>query len=187
MSQVGLILLEFEIGMAFDFSLLGHSAHRRATDSGSRRSAFSARSCWASSSATSPHRRWRRGFLRAERQPVPYPLEGDAKHSALVSPFAVDLDRFPLFAQATPARFLLKAGETIFNPAGWWHATRILSPSIAMVISTVGASNWDAYADDLARPRQGVPSPVTAALRAYLSMVGVVLSAKERLLYQDAG
>jgi hypothetical protein len=116
-----------------------------------------------------------------------YQLAGDAKHSAIPNPFAVDLERFPLFAQATPARFVLKAGETIFNPAGWWHATRILSPSIAMVISTVGASNWAAYADDIARPRQGVPTAVTAALRTYLSMVGLVLSAKERLFFQGAG
>lgn len=114
-----------------------------------------------------------------------YPLE-DAKHSAVVNPFAPDMDKFPLFAQATPARFVLRAGETIFNPAGWWHATRILSPSIAMVISTVGASNWNAYADDLARPRPGVPRPVTAALRLYLSMVGHVLSAKERLFFRSA-
>lgn len=110
-----------------------------------------------------------------------YPKAHDPKHSEMVSPFAVDLEKFPLFAKATPATFVLKAGETIFNPAGWWHATRILSPSIAMVISTVNASNWNAYADDLARPRPGVPAPVTSALRAGMSVLGGVMTATERL------
>ena len=95
------------------------------------------------------------------------------------------MDKFPLFANATPYRFILRPGETIFNPAGWWHATRILSPSIAMVISTINASNWDAFADDFTRPRNGIPQPVMSALRVYLSLVGVVLSAKERLFFRS--
>lgn len=78
---------------------------------------------------------------------------------------------------------MLRPGETIFNPAGWWHATRMLTPSIATVISTVNASNWEAFSDDLGRPRQGIPRPVTSALRAYLSVLGVALSAKERLFF----
>ena len=114
-----------------------------------------------------------------------YPLEDDPKFSSVVNPFSVDLDKFPLFANATPYRFILRPGETIFNPAGWWHATRILSPSIAMVISTINASNWDAFADDFTRPRTGIPQPVMSALRVYLSLVGVVLSAKERLFFRS--
>lgn len=113
--------------------------------------------------------------------PYLYPRAGNEKQSELADPFDVDLQKFPLFTKATPARFVLKAGETIFNPAGWWHATRILSPSIAMVISTANASNWNAYADDLARPRPGVPRVITSAMRAYLSVTGGLLSAQERL------
>jgi hypothetical protein len=113
--------------------------------------------------------------------PYLYPRPGDEKHSDIVSPFDVDLDKFPLFAKATPARFVLKPGETIFNPAGWWHATKILSPSIAMVISTANASNWSAYADDLARPRAGVPRLFTAAMRSYLGVTGGMLSLQEAL------
>jgi hypothetical protein len=104
--------------------------------------------------------------------------------SAIQNPFDVDVQKFPLFKRATPYRFILKAGETIFNPGGWWHATRILSPSIAMVISTINASNWNAFADDLARPRSGLPRIVTTALRMYLSMVGWFLSTKERLFFR---
>jgi hypothetical protein len=110
-----------------------------------------------------------------------YPLEEDPKFSAINNPFAPDLEKYPLFAKATPLKFTLRPGETIFNPAGWWHATRILSPSIAMVISTVNGSNWKAFADDIGRHRKGVPRVLTSAFRAYLSLAGVVLSAKERI------
>jgi hypothetical protein len=108
-----------------------------------------------------------------------YPAPADPKKSQINNPFDPDLERFPLFANTTPCRFVLRAGETIFNPAGWWHATRMLSPSIAMVISTVNASNWKEFSDDLGRDRPGVPKLVTSGLRAYLSMLGVVLSVKE--------
>jgi hypothetical protein len=109
-----------------------------------------------------------------------YPKK-DSAHFSELDPFNPDLERFPLFDRATPCHFVLRAGETIFNPAGWWHATRMLTPSIAMVISTVNASNWQEFADDLGRQREGVPRPVTAALRAYLSVLGAFLTAQERL------
>lgn len=112
-----------------------------------------------------------------------YPKEDNPKFAHVDNPFAPDLERFPLFAEATPCRFVLRPGETIFNPAGWWHATRMLTPSIATVISTVNASNWQAFSDDLGRPRDDIPRPITAALRAYLSVLGVALTVKERLFF----
>jgi hypothetical protein len=54
-----------------------------------------------------------------------------------------------------------------------------------MVISTINASNWDAFVDDFTRPRAAIPSVVMSALRVYLSLVGVVLSAKERLFFRS--
>ena len=115
-----------------------------------------------------------------------YSVADDPKHSAISNPWSVDLNKFPLFAKATPYRFTLQPGETIFNPAGWWHATRLFSPSIAMVISTINGSNWDAFADDLGRRRPGVPRIVTSALRAYLSLAGVLLDIKEQLFFLGA-
>jgi Cupin-like domain len=56
-----------------------------------------------------------------------YPNEDNPKFAQIDNPFAPDLERFPLFAYATPCRFVLRPGETIFDPAGWWHATRMLS------------------------------------------------------------
>ncbi len=112
-----------------------------------------------------------------------YPLADNPKHSALKNPFAVDTEKFPLFNHAMQCPVVVRAGETIFNPAGWWHATRMLTPSIAVVISTVNGSNWDQFMDDLGRDRPGVPRLATRALRAYLAVLGVALTAKERLFF----
>jgi histone arginine demethylase JMJD6 len=62
----------------------------------------------------------------------------------------VDLNQFPLFARATPISFELQPGEILFVPAGWWHTTRILTPSITVSASRVNASNWRDFARDLA-------------------------------------
>lgn len=118
--------------------------------------------------------------------PYMYSIKDDPKRSAIISPWNVDLNKFPLFAKATPYRFTLEPGETIFNPAGWWHATRLFSPSIAMVISTINGSNWNAFADDLSRPRPGVPRLANSALRAYLSVAGALLTVKEQLFFRSA-
>lgn len=110
-----------------------------------------------------------------------YQRPDDPRYSQIPNIFDVDLERFPLFAKTTPMRFVLGAGETIFNPAGWWHATRILSPSIAMVISTVNASNWPAFRRDRSTPRPGVSAAKAWAVGAYLGVVGAWLDVQERL------
>lgn len=59
----------------------------------------------------------------------------------------------------------------------------MLTPSVAVVISTVNAANWHDFSHDIGRDRPGVPWPATAALRAYLSVVGALLTAKERMFF----
>ena len=101
----------------------------------------------------------------------------------LNDPFEPDLKKFPLFSQALQCRFVLGPGETIFNRAGWWHATRMLTPSVAVVISAVNRANWHDFSADIGRNRAGVPVLVTAALRAYLAVAGALLTAKERMFF----
>ena len=54
----------------------------------------------------------------------------------------VDLSRFPLFAQARPVRCVVEQGEMLYGAAGWWHTTRALTPSVAVVLSTANGSIW---------------------------------------------
>lgn len=113
--------------------------------------------------------------------PYLYQRPGDPRYSQIPDIFNVDLDRFPLYAKATPMRFVLGPGETIFDPAGWWHATRILTPSIAMVISTLHKTNYAAFRRDRSARRPGVSAAKSLAINAYLAAAGMVLDVQESL------
>lgn len=86
-------------------------------------------------------------------------LYAKGNQSALPNLDNVDLEKYSLYAQATPIRFELHPGEILFVPTGWWHTTRILTPSITVSASRVNASNWSDFASDLAcrAPKQVRP------------------------------
>jgi hypothetical protein len=52
------------------------------------------------------------------------------------------LEQFPQFAKARAIDFVLEPGEFVFIPGGWWHATKLLSPSISITVTTANTSNW---------------------------------------------
>ncbi|CAN0598791.1 unnamed protein product, partial [Ectocarpus sp. 12 AP-2014] len=60
-------------------------------------------------------------------------------------------EEFPLFEKAKPIVVTVQPGETIYVPWGWWHATRILEPSIAVAASTANESNWSEFAKDFSK------------------------------------
>jgi hypothetical protein len=49
-----------------------------------------------------------------------------------IDPVKPDLRRFPRFRDAVRIRVIVRAGETLFIPAGWWHWVRALTPSITI-------------------------------------------------------
>jgi hypothetical protein len=103
--------------------------------------------------------------------------------STLPDPFDVDLAQFPAFQRASPTRLTIKQGETLFLPAGWWHATYIEHPNIAIAESTLDHHNWQLRADwYLAQyARAGVPAAKRAALALYLKGADRLLASHERL------
>ena len=84
----------------------------------------------------------------------------------------VDLEQYPLYARATPIRFIQEPGEIIFLPRGWWHTTRMLSTSIAVGVNFANASNWAAVTDDLCGGVSERKVMRRGILRAYLTSVG---------------
>lgn len=58
---------------------------------------------------------------------------------------------FPLFAKAEPIVVRVEPGETIYVPWGYWHATRILEPSIAVAASTANRGNWSEFSQDFSK------------------------------------
>lgn len=80
--------------------------------------------------------------------PFLYP---NANRSTIPDIENVDLKQFPLYAKATPIQFELHPGEILFVAAGWWHTTKILTPSITVSASRVNASNWRDFSHDLTK------------------------------------
>jgi hypothetical protein len=54
----------------------------------------------------------------------------------------VDLQRYPLFRNVRPTRFTIEPGEMFYNPPRWWHTTRALTPSIAVVYTIARGPIW---------------------------------------------
>jgi histone arginine demethylase JMJD6 len=95
-----------------------------------------------------------------------YLYQSDYHTSSLRDLDNVDLETFPLYAKATPIRFQLHPGEILFVPAGWWHMTTILTPSITISLSRVNSSNWTDFAREL---RECAPVYLKPFVWTYLS------------------
>lgn len=89
-----------------------------------------------------------------------------------------DLEKFPLYKQASPTTFILNPGELLFVPSHWWHTTKMLSPSITISINVANQSNWRELVDYVAM-RQKNPL-VSAASRMYLTAAGAKRSWRDR-------
>lgn len=104
-----------------------------------------------------------------------YPCSGnDINLSNFPDAANVDLEKFPLYAQAEGQRFELNPGEVLFVPSGWWHTARILSTSITVSINGANAGNWTAFRRDMTTSRK--TRLRAASMSAYLLLLGAVLS-----------
>lgn len=111
----------------------------------------------------------------------PFPDPDRENWSQIIYLDDIDLDKFPLYKQATPTRFMLHQGETLFNPQGWWHTTLSLTPSIAMVISTVNAANWSQFTEDFIRIRHQGNTYKLLRNKIYYAIAGWYLNCREKL------
>jgi histone arginine demethylase JMJD6 len=113
-----------------------------------------------------------------EQTPLMYPSAANPKLSAIDDPASPDPQRFPLFAQAQPYHALLRSGETIFFPSGWWHYTRIHGPCVAYGGVGLTAANWPNFIRDNYRHRiaSGASRAKAGALLAYGSVVGALFN-----------
>lgn len=78
-----------------------------------------------------------------------YPSQPGGNKSLINDPSNPDLERFPLFENATCYQSTLGPGEMLFIPAGWWHTTRITEPSISIAMNSANGSNWPLLKSDL--------------------------------------
>jgi hypothetical protein len=79
------------------------------------------------------------------------PADTPYLYGGAVDPLAPDLDRFPLYANATPFECVLEPGELVFLPANWWHHVRCLEPSITVSFNFINSSNFGAFFESLGK------------------------------------
>ncbi|MEP0859814.1 MAG: cupin-like domain-containing protein [Ignavibacterium sp.] len=75
----------------------------------------------------------------------------------------VQLDKFPLYKNATKITVVLKAGESIYFPSGWWHTAKMLSFSISIGIDVANQFNWktvEGFLNKKAKAKLSVLSPL---------------------------
>lgn len=81
-------------------------------------------------------KRWR--FISPLQTPLLY------NHFQVYSPVDIDrpdLNRYPLFAQATVLEVIVEPGETVFLPLGWWHQVAALDVSLSFSFSNLALPN----------------------------------------------
>lgn len=108
-----------------------------------------------------------------------YPIKNRHNISELTEFINPDPNKYPLYKHATPYRIVVKQGETIFVPGGWWHVTKMLTPSIAVSYNSITRENWQAFRKDVKRimqQRKGKPL-MGQALSTYLAATGPLLNA----------
>jgi hypothetical protein len=110
--------------------------------------------------------------------PAPTPDSPVASVNNLDNP---DLERFPLFVNATQYRGIIGPGDAAFIPSRWWHSARVVTTSISTCTNMIHASNWRGFVDEACAP-QLTRNPLKRAVkRAYLAVTGVILDITETL------
>jgi hypothetical protein len=87
-------------------------------------------------------KRWR--FISPLQTPLLY------NYYDVYSPIDIDhpdLDRYPLFSQATVLEVIVEPGETMFLPLGWWHQVTALDVSLSFSYSNLVVPNTYSFAN----------------------------------------
>ncbi len=89
----------------------------------------------------------------------------------------IDVNEYPDLLKATPIRLTVKEGETIFIPAGWWHATQMQGVSISIAESALDHANWRQRCKGFLAEykKQKVSRLKLALLGSYMRVVQTVL------------
>lgn len=86
-----------------------------------------------------------------------------------------DTEEYPNIRNATPIRFTVQDGETVFIPAGWWHSTKMNELSISIAESALDRANWkqryEGYID--AYRKGGVNELKLGVLSGYMKTMGM--------------
>lgn len=90
---------------------------------------------------------------------------------------------YPDLQKATPIRFTLQEGETLFLPGGWWHATQMNECSISVAESALTSTNWTQRYRWFAKQfrQQGYSPRKVSLFRLYMFGLGRFLDILEKV------
>jgi|SRR5688572_3294338 len=114
-------------------------------------------------------------FYSPDQTPFMYPEKANSNRSLVNDVHHPDLQKFPLFANAKPVKVIVKEGETVFLPSGWWHTTRLISLSIAVSTNNVCRYHYKEFAEDLSTS-VGTSPLKKIIFKSYLSGVGLAMN-----------
>lgn len=108
-------------------------------------------------------------FYPPEQEECLYPAPTKL-NTSLIDMSNPDFEKFPLFRNAVPTKFILKPGEMLFVPSHWWHTARMLTPCITLSANVLNQSNWHELVKYVAlKPRHPI---VSFASHTYLTGAG---------------
>ena len=109
-----------------------------------------------------------------------YPKADDPWQSEL-NIFEPDYDKFPKFREATPIKFVVGPGETLFIPFGTWHSAYSLTPTISVAFDQLNNRNFPDFMKDVwaFKRREGLPKAVM--FYAYALLAGQICKAGDVL------
>ncbi len=84
-----------------------------------------------------------------------------------------DLEKFPKFADVNLIKFILRPGDTLYMPSGWWHTTYMPETSITVIGASWNAQNWSRFCQQY-RERAQVSKPKKALMLSYLIAFGLL-------------
>lgn len=108
-------------------------------------------------------------------------VENKFSNKSPVSFFKPDYDKYPLFKNVKATMVVVKEGETIYIPSGWWHTTRILSLSIAVSINSMNRIKWNDYVNDFVQMAANGNKLKSAVFKTYLFSAGKLMSVSEMM------
>lgn len=101
-------------------------------------------------------------------------VEDKYTNKSPVNFFNPDFKKYPLFRNVKAQMIVVKEGETIYIPSGWWHTTRLLSTSVAVSINSMNHNMWNTFVDDFAHMHFQNPAKRTL-FKTYMSIAGKIM------------
>ena len=108
-----------------------------------------------------------------------YPKPDNSWQSEL-NLFEPDYEKYPLFKEATPIRFTVGPGETLFIPAGTWHSAYSTTQTISVAFDQLNRKNYPDFLQDVWEFKKRQSTIKAVAMYSYAWMAGQVCRMGDR-------